>query len=78
MGELAKLYPKTLWEIFDNICAIPHPSKHEEKLAAWMMEWAKKNNIECKQDATGNLVFRKPATKGMEKLKQILVEPEDE
>ena len=74
MGELAKLYPKTLWEIFDNICAIPHPSKHEEKLAAWMMEWAKKNNIECKQDATGNLVFRKPATKGMENRVPVILQ----
>ena len=74
MGELAKLYPKSLWEIFDNICAIPHPSKHEEKLAAWMMEWAKKNNIECKQDATGNLVFRKPATKGMENRVPVILQ----
>lgn len=66
MSELVNLYPKELWENFDNICAIPHPSKHEEKLVAWMMDWAKKNNIECKKDAIGNLIFRKPATKGME------------
>ena len=66
MSELTKLYPKALWENFDNICAIPHPSKHEEKLVEWMMNWAKENNIECSKTKIGNLIFRKPATKGME------------
>lgn len=74
MSEIAKLYPNRLWEIFDNICAVPHPSKHEEKLTAWMMEWAKANNIECKQDATGNLIFRKPATKGMENRVPVILQ----
>ena len=74
MSDLTKLYPKTLWEIFDNICAIPHPSKHEEKLVAWMMNWAKENNIECHKDATGNLVFRKPATKGMENRVPVILQ----
>ncbi len=66
MSELSKLYPNALWENFANICAIPHPSKHEEKLVAWMMEWAKENNIACTKDEIGNLIFKKPATPGME------------
>lgn len=74
MGELAKLYPTALWENFENICAIPHPSKHEEKLVAWMMDWAKKNDIECKKDAIGNLIFRKPATKGMENRVPVILQ----
>ena len=74
MGELAKLYPTALWENFENICAIPHPSKHEEKLVAWMMDWAKKNNIECKKDAIGNLIFRKPATKSMENRVPVILQ----
>ncbi|MBQ7736152.1 MAG: aminoacyl-histidine dipeptidase [Bacteroidales bacterium] len=74
MSELSKLYPKDLWENFANICAIPHPSKHEEKLVAWMMNWAKDHNIECKKDKTGNLIFSKPATKGMEDRMPVILQ----
>lgn len=74
MSELTKLYPQALWENFDNICAIPHPSKHEEKLVAWMMNWAKENNIECTKDKIGNLIFRKPATKGMENRVPVILQ----
>ncbi|MDL2230945.1 aminoacyl-histidine dipeptidase [Bacteroidales bacterium OttesenSCG-928-L19] len=64
--DLKNKYPSTLWDIFENICNIPHPSKHEEKILAWLKDWAKENQIECHQDETGNILFRKPATPGME------------
>jgi dipeptidase D len=64
--ELSKLYPSKMWEVFANICAIPHPSKHEEKILIWLKNWAKKNQIEYAQDETGNIILRKPATKGYE------------
>ncbi|MCL2290962.1 MAG: aminoacyl-histidine dipeptidase [Bacteroidetes bacterium] len=65
-NELSKLYPHKMWEIFANICAIPHPSKHEEKILAWLKDWAKEHNIAYDQDETGNMVLRKPATPGYE------------
>jgi len=55
-----------MWEIFANICAIPHPSKHEEKILAWLKDWAKTHNIAYAQDETGNIILRKPATQGYE------------
>lgn len=64
--ELSKLYPSKMWECFANICNIPHPSKHEEKILAWLKDWANENKIDFEQDETGNLIFRKPATPGME------------
>ena len=65
-NELSKLYPHKMWEIFAHICAIPHPSKHEGKILAWLKDWAKEHNIEYEQDKIGNLVLRKPATPGYE------------
>ncbi len=65
-SALKNLYPSALWESFAGICDIPHPSKHEEKILEWLKNWAKENNIEYKQDETGNLLFSKPATPGME------------
>lgn len=64
--ELKTMYPSTVWDIFANICNIPHPSKHEEKILEWLKNWAREHQIECHQDETGNILFRKPATKGME------------
>jgi dipeptidase D len=64
--ELLKLYPNKLWELFANICAIPHPSHHEEKILAWIKDWARENQIDYSQDETGNIILRKPATKGYE------------
>lgn len=72
--ELSKLYPSKLWEIFANICAIPHPSKHEEKILEWLKEWATKNNIDYSQDKTGNIVFRKPATPGFENRIPVIIQ----
>jgi dipeptidase D len=72
--ELTKLYPNKLWEIFANICAIPHPSKHEEKILVWLKDWAKEHQIEYAQDETGNMLLRKPATKGYENRVPVILQ----
>ncbi|QDP02548.1 aminoacyl-histidine dipeptidase [Thalassotalea sp. PS06] len=66
MKTLAQLSPQPLWQIFENICAIPHPSKHEQKISAWIQQWAKEQGLEVKEDEVGNLFIKKPATQGME------------
>ena len=72
--ELKKLYPPKLWDSFAHICAIPHPSKYEGKILTWLKEWAKENKIDFKQDETGNLVFYKPATPGMENRVPVILQ----
>ena len=74
MSELLNLEPKSLWKHFDKICSIPHPSKHEEKIVAALVEFAKANNIEYKVDETGNVIMRKPASKGMENRKGVILQ----
>ncbi len=64
--NLTHLYPSKLWDIFADICSIPHPSKHEEKILVWLKNWAREHNVECEQDEIGNIVLRKPATPGYE------------
>ncbi len=68
------LEPKGLWKHFDKICSIPHPSKHEEKIVAALVDFAKANGIEYKIDQTGNLIMRKPASKGMENRKGVILQ----
>ncbi len=75
MGKiLGNLKPTRVWEIFEEICSIPHPSKHEAKLREYVINFAKKNNLEYEVDETGNVVIRKPATVGMEKRKGVILQ----
>lgn len=74
MAQLSDLQPQLVWQTFEQICAIPHPSKHEQKISAWIQELAKEHNIECKEDKAGNLFLKKPATAGMEDRKGVILQ----
>ena len=75
MGKiLGNLKPMRLWEIFEEMCEIPHPSKHEAAIRDYVVNFAKKNNLEYETDEVGNVVIRKPATKGMENRKGIILQ----
>ncbi len=60
------LQPKLVWEIFDQITAVPRPSKREEKIIAYLVDFAVKHGLEYQKDEIGNVVIRKPATAGFE------------
>jgi len=64
--SLSELEPKAVWENFEQLTKIPRPSKKEGKVLAYLVDWAIKHNLEYKQDDAGNIVIKKPATKGME------------
>ncbi|REL25164.1 aminoacyl-histidine dipeptidase [Thalassotalea euphylliae] len=74
MSQLAQLSPNTLWQLFEKICSIPHPSKHEQAISAWIQSWAKELGISVKEDAVGNLILKKPATAGMEDKKGVILQ----
>lgn len=74
MSEIKSLQPQALWGYFDGICAIPHPSFHEEAIRAHMVAFAKENGIECTVDEGNNVIMRKPATPGMENRKGIVLQ----
>ncbi|WON76343.1 beta-Ala-His dipeptidase [Serratia sp. UGAL515B_01] len=74
MSELSQLSPQPLWDIFAKICAIPHPSYHEEALAQHILAWAKEKGLHAERDTVGNILLRKPATKGMENRKPVALQ----
>lgn len=74
MTALSQLYPQPLWQWFEQICAIPHPSKHEQALSLHIQNWAKEKNLAVVEDAVGNLIIRKPATPGMEDRKIVVIQ----
>lgn len=74
MGTLSQLKPTGLWQFFEKICSIPHPSKHEQKISAWIQNWAKELGLSIKEDKVGNLIIKKPATAGMEDRQGIILQ----
>ncbi len=72
--ELLKLKPEKVWYYFREILEIPRPSKKEEKIRAYLKEFGKKHNLETIEDETGNILIRKPATKGMENRKPVVLQ----
>jgi dipeptidase D len=73
-SPLSGLEPKIIWSNFDQIRKIPRPSKHEEKILAWLKDWAREKGFPTKQDKTGNLVMQVPATKGHEKAETVVLQ----
>lgn len=74
MDSLSSLEPARVWKHFENICAIPHPSKHEEKILQYIRKFADKHSLAYEQDKIGNIIIYKPAKKGYEACKTIALQ----
>lgn len=74
MSEISTLSPALIWQWFDRICAIPHPSHHEAQLARFIIDWATSKNLFVEQDEAGNILIRKPATHGMENRQPVALQ----
>ena len=53
-------------EVFKEISKIPRCSKHCERIANFICEWANNNGFRCERDEYGNVVVNVPATPGFE------------
>ncbi|MGE5401949.1 MAG: aminoacyl-histidine dipeptidase [Ignavibacteriales bacterium] len=71
---LGELKPELLWHHFEEICNRPHPSRQEGEIAEYVVSVGKKNNLETLRDEFGNVLIRKPATKGKENLKTTVLQ----
>lgn len=74
MNEIKNLEPKLMWESFNEITQIPRPSKKEEKIRAFLVEFGKKHGLETLTDDIGNVLIRKPATNGYENRKMVVLQ----
>src|SRR5690554_5580066 len=74
MTSIKELSPHKVWHYFHEITQIPRPSKHEEKMAAYILQFAKEFSLEAIQDKTGNILIRKEATKGRETVPTVILQ----
>lgn len=73
-NEIRTIEPKAVWNNFADLNAVPRPSKKEERVIAFMMDFGKKLGLPTKKDAIGNVVITKPATPGMEDRKAVVLQ----
>lgn len=66
--------PQLLWQHFAKMSEIPRASKKEEAIRAFYRDYATSKGLEFKEDAIGNIVIKKPATKGYENSPKIILQ----
>ncbi|MEI3128719.1 MAG: hypothetical protein V8T09_05960 [Oscillospiraceae bacterium] len=59
---------------FMAIAEIPRPSHHEEKIGAYLVEWAQKRGLTVEQDAIGDVIIDKPAAPGHERAPLVIIQ----
>ena len=69
-----ELKPKSVFDHFARINAIPRPSKREEKMIAYLKEWGESHGLDTRVDKAGNVIIRKPATPGYEDRKTVILQ----
>ena len=57
-----------------SLNAVPRPSKKEEKVIAFMVDFGKRLGLETFKDETGNVIIKKPASAGMENRKTVVLQ----
>ena len=72
--EIKNLEPKEVWKNFYSLTRVPRPSKHEEKIQDFMLQFGDDLGLETFRDKIGNIIIRKPATPGMEDRKGIILQ----
>jgi len=72
--DLSQLEPKALWQHFSALNAIPRPSKKEERIIAFMLDFGQQLGLETHKDQIGNVIIKKPATTGLEDRQTVILQ----
>jgi dipeptidase D len=72
--EVKDLKPALIWQCFDEITKVPRPSRHEEQIRKFLLDFAAAHNLAAKTDAVGNVVMTKPATPGCENAPTVILQ----
>lgn len=71
---LSNCEPKNVFRFFEAICAIPHTSGHERKIADYVEAFARERGLYCYRDEADNVFVKCPATPGRENAPAVLLQ----
>lgn len=72
--EVAELAPQSIWKNFELLNQVPRPSKKEERVIQFMLDFGNKLGLDTTRDEAGNVLIKKPATAGMENRKTVVLQ----
>ncbi len=72
--KIEDLKPERLWHYFLEICKIPRPSKREEKIIRYLLDFGRDHELDTMTDDVHNVLIRKPATPGNEHQKSVILQ----
>lgn len=72
--DIRNIEPQTVWNHFADLNGVPRPSKKEERVIQFMVDFGKSLNLDTSVDKVGNIIIKKPATSGMEDRKAIVMQ----
>ena len=71
---VARLQPVSIWKHFAALNAVPRPSKKEERITEFMVAFGQQLGLETQRDAIGNVLIRKPASRGYENRMAVVLQ----
>lgn len=71
---IRNLEPTPLWTSFADLNEVPRPSKREERVTQFMREFGQRLGLATEVDGVGNVLIRKPASKGREKHETVVLQ----
>ena len=72
--NVSSLEPVALWSQFEKLNAVPRPSKKEERIRQFMVDFGHSLGLETLVDKIGNVIIKKPASAGMENRKTVILQ----
>ncbi|WP_163712833.1 aminoacyl-histidine dipeptidase [Mangrovibacterium lignilyticum] len=74
MKKLENINPQPLWNYFEAICQVPRPSKKEERIRQFLIDFANEHGLDSKTDTIGNVLILKPASPGHETAPTVILQ----
>lgn len=74
MSEILNLNPKSVWRHFHSLNQIPRPTGQMKEVTKFVLDFGKSLNLESVQDKVGNVLIKKPASKGYEGAKTVILQ----
>lgn len=74
MKTIECLDPQNVWKHFHALTQVPRPSGYLKPVQTFLLDFAKRLNLESFLDEAGNVIIRKPATPGMENRKGVILQ----
>ena len=74
MAILTGLQPSGVFEMFEQLCGIPHGSRNTKAISDFCVRFAQEHGLEYRQDDSNNVILFAPATPGMEQAQPVMLQ----